>query len=205
MTTQYDFCYVDQVVLDASGMPTGAHNLYGVVMWLPPAWLAGTPTPAGWYCVNGGRIYECTTPGTTAASGGPTGTGSGITDGGSTWNYIAAASGTQGYWWWGMPETSFGSGGVPAGATAPPLPIAPGTVYTIQQCQAADVGCIAFNIGQVANQAAAGAALGAQWSGFVATLIANLQQQYPAIANGAAFTPTPFNNAMGTCTLTGAV
>ena len=204
MSTQYDFCYVDQVVLDSSGMPTGGHNIYGVVMWQPPAWLAGTATPAGWYCVNGGNIYTCATPGNTAPSGGPTGTGSGITDGTAKWNYVAPVSGSQGYWWWGMPESAFGAGGVPAGASAPPLPISPSAVYTTQQCQAAGIAPCAFNIGQVANQSAAGAALGSQWAGFVATLIANLQQQYPAIAAGAAFTPSPFSNLMGTCTLTGA-
>ena len=37
---------------------------------------------------NGGNVYRCTTAGTSAAAGGPTGTGSGITDGGAVWNYI---------------------------------------------------------------------------------------------------------------------
>ncbi len=37
---------------------------------------------------NGGNIYICTTAGTSAGSGGPTGTGSGITDNTAVWNYV---------------------------------------------------------------------------------------------------------------------
>lgn len=37
---------------------------------------------------NGGNVYVCTTAGTSAASGGPTGTGTGITDGTAVWSYV---------------------------------------------------------------------------------------------------------------------
>lgn len=37
---------------------------------------------------NGGNVYKCTTAGTSAASGGPSGTGSGITDGSAVWTYV---------------------------------------------------------------------------------------------------------------------
>lgn len=52
--------------------------------------IASNVTAVGQYCTNGGNTYVCATAGTTAASGGPTGTGSGITDGTVTWNYVGA-------------------------------------------------------------------------------------------------------------------
>lgn len=36
----------------------------------------------------GGRVYKCATAGTSAGSGGPTGTGTGITDGSAVWDYV---------------------------------------------------------------------------------------------------------------------
>lgn len=41
---------------------------------------------------NGTDVYVCTTGGTSAASGGPTGTGTGITDGTVVWNYFNTVS-----------------------------------------------------------------------------------------------------------------
>ena len=61
--------------------------------WLAPAWLGATSYPvAGMLVTNDtGKVYELTTPGTSAASGGPTGTTAtwdGITDGTCKWRYI---------------------------------------------------------------------------------------------------------------------
>lgn len=56
-------------------------------------WLASTAVLVGQYVTNGGNLYRCTTAGTTAASGGPTGTGSGITDGTAVWAYVQAGAG----------------------------------------------------------------------------------------------------------------
>lgn len=53
-------------------------------------WIASNVTAVGQYCTNGGNTYVCVTAGTTAASGGPTGTGSGIVDGTAHWNYVGA-------------------------------------------------------------------------------------------------------------------
>lgn len=77
--------------------------------------MSGGTTPAGWICKtpgynpvawgattffsqnrivsNGGNVYVAASDGTSAGSGGPTGTGAGIVDGGSglTWNYVGAA------------------------------------------------------------------------------------------------------------------
>jgi len=41
---------------------------------------------------NGGNLYRVTTPGTSAASGGPSGTGASITDGGVTWTFVQAGT-----------------------------------------------------------------------------------------------------------------
>lgn len=40
---------------------------------------------------NGGNVYKATTAGTSAASGGPTGTGTGIADGTAVWAYVGTA------------------------------------------------------------------------------------------------------------------
>lgn len=53
-------------------------------------WIASNVTAVGQFCTNGGNTYQCTAAGTTAASGGPTGTGTSITDGSVTWKYIGA-------------------------------------------------------------------------------------------------------------------
>lgn len=51
------------------------------------AWAALTVYTAGAVRRNGGLVYTCTTGGTSAASGGPTGTASSITDGTVVWAY----------------------------------------------------------------------------------------------------------------------
>jgi uncharacterized phage protein gp47/JayE len=52
------------------------------------AWAGGTAYTVGQRRENGGEIYEVTVAGTSAASGGPTGQGSAITDGGVTWKWV---------------------------------------------------------------------------------------------------------------------
>jgi len=55
------------------------------------AWVVSTAYTIGQTRVNGGNTYQVVA-GTSAASGGPTGTGAGIVDSGVTWNYLAAAN-----------------------------------------------------------------------------------------------------------------
>lgn len=62
---------------DASATPYGA-----------TAWAAETGYTEADYATNGGRLYVCTTTGTSAASGGPTGTGTAIEDGTCEWDYV---------------------------------------------------------------------------------------------------------------------
>lgn len=54
-------------------------------------WQASTAYVVGDRVVNGANQYRCTTAGTSASSGGPTGTGTGITDGGAVWAFEGAA------------------------------------------------------------------------------------------------------------------
>ncbi len=64
------------------------------VTWAGVAWAASTAYVVSARVVNGGNVYVCATAGTSASSGGPTGTTSPITDGTVTWTYLGAAGGT---------------------------------------------------------------------------------------------------------------
>ncbi len=63
---------------------------------LLPAWVASTAYTLGRLVTNGGNLYRCRTAGTSAGSGGPTGTNADITDNTAHWRYIGAASGFKG-------------------------------------------------------------------------------------------------------------
>lgn len=54
-------------------------------------WAPTTTYLVGDQIVNGGNVYVVTIAGVSAASGGPSGTGTGITDGTVTWNFVSAA------------------------------------------------------------------------------------------------------------------
>jgi uncharacterized phage protein gp47/JayE len=56
------------------------------------AWTPTTTYAVGDLRTNGGNIYSCTTAGTSAASGGPSGTGTSIVDGSVVWRFIAAGA-----------------------------------------------------------------------------------------------------------------
>ena len=51
------------------------------------------------------KTYRCTVAGISAASGGPTGTGSGITDGAVTWAYVEASTSLTNWCHW--PSTAY--------------------------------------------------------------------------------------------------
>ncbi len=57
----------------------------------PAAWASGTAYAVGDYATYGGNVYVVTTAGTSSGSG-PTGTGTGITDGSVVWDFSAAAA-----------------------------------------------------------------------------------------------------------------
>lgn len=64
-------------------------HMQGSASYVAAAWAATTAYNLGDKKRNGGRVYTCTTAGTSAGSGGPTGTGTGITDGSCVWNYVS--------------------------------------------------------------------------------------------------------------------
>ena len=53
-------------------------------------WVASTDYEVGDKVVNGAKVYQCDTAGTSAGSGGPTGTGADISDNSARWDYVAA-------------------------------------------------------------------------------------------------------------------
>lgn len=70
-------------------------NAAAIKTTTPPAWAPSTAYSVGQLVSNGGNAYTCVVAGTSAASGGPTGTGTGIIDGTVTWDFAGTASGTN--------------------------------------------------------------------------------------------------------------
>lgn len=58
------------------------------------AWAGTTGYTTGDRRKNGGNIYRCASSGTSAGSGGPTGTGTGISDGSCSWDFLGAGDGS---------------------------------------------------------------------------------------------------------------
>jgi uncharacterized phage protein gp47/JayE len=64
-----------------------------VTLTAPAAWAASTAYAKKALVLNDtGKIYYCTQAGTSAGSGGPTGTGTNITDNTAKWSYVATAA-----------------------------------------------------------------------------------------------------------------
>lgn len=57
-----------------------------------PAWSAKTTYAPGQIVTNGGNAYQCVDGGISAGSGGPSGTGTSIVDGGVTWSFYDPAA-----------------------------------------------------------------------------------------------------------------
>jgi hypothetical protein len=77
----------------------------GGVLWqslTTAAWASSTLYNAGDYVTNGGLLYVATAPGTSAGSGGPSGSGTGITDNTVTWDNCPLST------WTGF--TAYGTG-----------------------------------------------------------------------------------------------
>lgn len=65
----------------------GIYQPTGTSIAALPAWQASTAYALGVYVKNGGFPYYCTQAGTSAGSGGPSGTSNNITDSGAKWAY----------------------------------------------------------------------------------------------------------------------
>lgn len=84
------FFSVPKSTFDDGIVNTGHWYQYGIIVGqegdsLYTPWAASTAYRLREYVQNGSMIYECITAGTSASSGGPTGTGPEITDGTVTW------------------------------------------------------------------------------------------------------------------------
>lgn len=82
---------------DAAGL-AGHFRIYNsagtVCGWqglVSQAWAASTPYVLNQQVNNGGNVYRCTTAGTSASSGGPTGNGASIADGTAVWAFVGTA------------------------------------------------------------------------------------------------------------------
>lgn len=85
---QAAFFFVPESVFDSALSNTGPFWADGLIISEPEnygAWVASTDYELRNFAVNGSNLYECTTAGTSASSGGPTGTASEITDGTVVW------------------------------------------------------------------------------------------------------------------------
>lgn len=74
-------------VTDVDGVPPHAVEVVVVGGTETDVWVALTVYVATDLVANGGNIYICVSGGTSAASGGPTGTGAGVVDGTCVWDY----------------------------------------------------------------------------------------------------------------------
>ena len=77
---------------------SGSAQWFGRVFGAP-AWLASHAYSVGAAVINGGNGYVCTVAGTSAASGGPAGSGTSIVDGGVTWTWVTGPSSSSSFAW----------------------------------------------------------------------------------------------------------
>lgn len=82
------FFVVPESRFESSLLYAGANITYSTTTSDPisyDAWLPSTAYTLRMMAINGNNVYECTTAGTSASSGGPTGTDDDITDGTAHW------------------------------------------------------------------------------------------------------------------------
>ena len=82
------FFTVPQSRFEGALRSSGTNSTFALIGSEPfsyDAWQADTAYSVRMYVSNLGHLYECTTAGTSASSGGPTGTTSDITDGTAVW------------------------------------------------------------------------------------------------------------------------
>ncbi len=83
---------VDRVTPQPATVPSLGWEAQGAIV-SPSAWQTSHAYAVGAIVSNGGKLYYCFTAGTSAGSGGPTGTAADITDNGAHWAYLSTASG----------------------------------------------------------------------------------------------------------------
>jgi hypothetical protein len=105
------FTVGDQKIIDYSEALRSS-----IISIILPTWVGSTAYTVNQIRSNGANVYICRVAGTSAGSGGPTGTGTGIVDNTVTWDFVAALSGNGIY-----SQTSGAAPGLTGegGATAP--------------------------------------------------------------------------------------
>lgn len=78
--------------INSSAVDEKTNIVVGVPPSSAPAWVASTAYTVGQVRTNSANVYRCTTAGTSAGSGGPTGTGASISDGTVTWTWQCIAN-----------------------------------------------------------------------------------------------------------------
>jgi hypothetical protein len=79
-----------------SGAAQSDYNVTAAINVYSP-WVALTAYTLGALVTNSSNTYICRTAGTTAGSGGPTGTGTAISDGSCTWDYVDTSANASKY------------------------------------------------------------------------------------------------------------
>lgn len=74
----------------------GYGQIFTILGYGGAPWRASVYKPLGVLVTNNGNVYQCSQAGTTNSSGGPTGTGTGITDGTCKWDFVHAVSNGDG-------------------------------------------------------------------------------------------------------------
>jgi len=89
--------YIGQIAKDGDiNMWKCSNGVSQTVYVAAKPWLANTAYTVGQKVKNNSNVYECSTAGTSAGSGGPTaGSGTGIADNTAKWDYVAALSGLE--------------------------------------------------------------------------------------------------------------
>lgn len=96
-------------------------------------WIGGDTVTVGTLRSNSGNVYICSQAGVTAGSGGPSGTGSGITDNGAKWNYVRPQ---------GLSVLATGSSGSNTAATGITFTGTPPTGISINRSQGSASGTV---------------------------------------------------------------
>ena len=87
--------YIGQIARDGDVNMWGSDGSTKTVHVAAKPWLASTAYTVGQKVKNNSNVYTCSTAGTSAGSGGPSGTSTAITDNTAKWDYVAGLSGLE--------------------------------------------------------------------------------------------------------------
>jgi hypothetical protein len=173
-------------ITGATGTGSGQYNTTAQIA-CAAAWVASTAYSEGALVTNdSAKVYVCRTTGTSAGSGGPTGTGSAISDGSCTWDYVdAAGTATQYFTYHVASDPGANASGSPVYCKAPLNGWT--SPYTSTNAAVYRPGSgTQFYLQVIDNAATAGAGKEAQAMGFETMSAFNTGTgQYPTVAQAA--------------------